>query len=319
MWMWRPSRMLSSTLMPLKSARFWKVRATPRAAPSYAVPVPVMSCPSSRMLSALRRIEAGDRVGQRGLATAVRADEAEDLAALDVQVDAVERHDAAESAARHCALQNRIGALTSQRKFLLDALIALASVLKAGQFFFRLSAKLTNVGFPCKLQGVAACRFGRGVRRKTPRALLLAEFGFPLFPKRRDAFARVVMRKEQSESHRWHDGSRRRRGRDCRTICAIRTANRGFEAMRSAKERASASSSACGTTRSTRPSRKASSAEIGSPSMLNSLALARPTISCSRTIANPGSRPSLISGTANLARSDAMMKSDAMASSKPPP
>ena len=30
MWMWRPSRMLSSTVMPLNSARFWNVRATPQ-------------------------------------------------------------------------------------------------------------------------------------------------------------------------------------------------------------------------------------------------------------------------------------------------
>src|SRR3989442_1129598 len=32
MWTWRPSIRLSSTVMPLKSAMFWSVRATPRAA-----------------------------------------------------------------------------------------------------------------------------------------------------------------------------------------------------------------------------------------------------------------------------------------------
>src|SRR3990172_9279850 len=32
MWTWRPSMRLSSTVMPLNSAMFWKVRATPSSA-----------------------------------------------------------------------------------------------------------------------------------------------------------------------------------------------------------------------------------------------------------------------------------------------
>jgi hypothetical protein len=67
------------------------------------------------------------------------------------------------------------------------------------------------------------------------------------------------------------------------------------------------------------PSRTASAASIGSPSMLSSLALGRPTMSCSRSSAKPGSKPSWISGTPKRARSEARMKSQAIASSKPPP
>ena len=44
----RPVMMLSSTLMPLKRATFWKVRAIPRAATSYGFRW-VRSFPSKRM------------------------------------------------------------------------------------------------------------------------------------------------------------------------------------------------------------------------------------------------------------------------------
>ena len=86
-----------------------------------------MSRPLSRMLPALRRIEAGDGVGQGGLAASVRADEAEDLAALDPHVDAVQRHDAAKAPLDGLALQYRTGALTSKKtNCLLHALVVLA-------------------------------------------------------------------------------------------------------------------------------------------------------------------------------------------------
>ena len=42
---WRPSMMLSSTVMPANSAMFWKVRAIPSAA-ICAGRAPVMSLPS---------------------------------------------------------------------------------------------------------------------------------------------------------------------------------------------------------------------------------------------------------------------------------
>src|SRR5581483_12115781 len=63
---------------------------------------------------ALRRIEARDGVGEGGLAASVRADQTEDLAALDLHIDAVERHDPAKSSLDGLALQDRTGALTSK-------------------------------------------------------------------------------------------------------------------------------------------------------------------------------------------------------------
>jgi hypothetical protein len=85
---------------------------------------------------ALRRIEAGDDIGEGGLATSVRADETEDFAALDPHVDAVERHDAAKASLDGLALQYRTGALTSKRQIASSARwSSWLSVLKAGQFF----------------------------------------------------------------------------------------------------------------------------------------------------------------------------------------
>jgi hypothetical protein len=105
---WRPSRMLSSTDMPLNSARFWKVRATPRRA-TLCGAMPVMSRPFSRMLALLRRVETGDGVGQRRLAAAVGADQAEDLAAAMRRSTPVSGHQAAEAALNALAFKDRYG------------------------------------------------------------------------------------------------------------------------------------------------------------------------------------------------------------------
>ena len=91
----RPVMMLSSALMPLNSAMFWKVRAMPPWA---------ASC--GRILHArlalegdaalLRMIEAVDDVQHRRLAGAVRADDGADLALADVEGDVAQRLHAAE-------------------------------------------------------------------------------------------------------------------------------------------------------------------------------------------------------------------------------
>src|SRR3954469_24949555 len=65
----------------------------------------------------LRRIEAGDGIGEGGLAASVRADQAENLAALDLHVDAVECHDTAKASLDRLALQYRTGAFTSRSQF----------------------------------------------------------------------------------------------------------------------------------------------------------------------------------------------------------
>ena len=77
---------------------------------------------------------------------------------------------------------------------------------------------------------------------------------------------------------------------------------------------------ASGTTRATRPERSASAASIMRPVRHMSIALALPTARVSRCVPPmPGMTPSLISGWPNFALSAAMMKSQCMASSQPPP
>ena len=68
------------------------------------------------MRAALRRIEAGDGVGEGGLAAAVGADQAEDLAALDPHIDAVQRDDAAEAPLDGPAFEHRPGVFTSKNQ-----------------------------------------------------------------------------------------------------------------------------------------------------------------------------------------------------------
>ena len=78
------------------SARFWKVRPMPSSAMRWAGRSRIER-PSNRMSPAARRVEARQAIEQRGLAGAVRADEAEDLPRLEIEGHAVERHDAAEA------------------------------------------------------------------------------------------------------------------------------------------------------------------------------------------------------------------------------
>ena len=136
MWTWRPSRMLSSTLMPLNSARFWNVRATPRRADRvrrHAGDVAAVE----QDVAPLRRIKAGDRVGERRLAAAVRADEAEDLAALDPHVDAVQRDDATKAPLNGSTFEHRPGAFTSKNQPVSSTCrhCWLSAIRKAGHFF----------------------------------------------------------------------------------------------------------------------------------------------------------------------------------------
>ena len=82
----RPAMMLSSVVMPLNSATFWKVRAMPPARRL------VGRMRGARLAlegdaALLRLIEAVDDVEHRGLAGAVRADDGADLALADVEGD----------------------------------------------------------------------------------------------------------------------------------------------------------------------------------------------------------------------------------------
>ena len=100
--------MLSSTLMPLNSATFWKVRAMPERGHVVG--------PEARAVAALeadaalvRVIEAADHVEQGGLARAVGADDGDDLPAPDLEADPVERLHRAEAHADPVDLEQRRG------------------------------------------------------------------------------------------------------------------------------------------------------------------------------------------------------------------
>ena len=83
---------------------------------------------------------------------------------------------------------------------------------------------------------------------------------------------------------------------------------------------ASACRSASGTTRDTSPARSASTASIMRPVSARSMALLLPTARGRRCVPPaPGMMPSLISGWPNFALSAAMMKSQPIATSQPPP
>ena len=92
----RPVMMLSSVVMPLNSATFWKVRAMPLRAPPRGAASARAGLPLNVIWPLLRMIEAVDAVEHRRLAGAVRADDGADLAFADVERDAGERSDPAE-------------------------------------------------------------------------------------------------------------------------------------------------------------------------------------------------------------------------------
>ena len=80
---WRPVSRFSTTVMSANSSPCWNVRATPsRAISCGARPEIVVAAKADRALAA---IDAADAVEHAGLAGAVRADQREQLAALDAQ------------------------------------------------------------------------------------------------------------------------------------------------------------------------------------------------------------------------------------------
>ena len=77
---------------------FWKVRAIPARAFCSGV-LPVMSSPREADPPGARPEDARDQIEGRRLARAVRANQADELALGDAEVDAVQRADAAEALA----------------------------------------------------------------------------------------------------------------------------------------------------------------------------------------------------------------------------
>ena len=88
-WPWAPSSMFCSTVSRDSALVSWKVRTTPSRATwcgDELAQRPAVEGPGA----GVGLVEAGQQVEQRGLAGAVRADQAGDAAALDLQV--VDRH-----------------------------------------------------------------------------------------------------------------------------------------------------------------------------------------------------------------------------------
>ena len=92
---WVPTRTLSSTERLGNSATFWKVRPMPISAILCGGRVRML-CAFHQDVAGARLIEPGEAIEQRGLAGAVRSDQAEDCALVHVEGHAIQRDDAAE-------------------------------------------------------------------------------------------------------------------------------------------------------------------------------------------------------------------------------
>jgi hypothetical protein len=91
----RPAMTLSSVVMPLNRATFWKVRAIPPRAASEGASGAGRALEGDAAVG--RVVEAVDAVQHRGLAGPVRPDDGADLALADVEGHVRERLDAAEA------------------------------------------------------------------------------------------------------------------------------------------------------------------------------------------------------------------------------
>ena len=104
---WRPTRTFSSTVMLAKSRMFWKVRATPAAVTLVRLRRQRRAAVAD--LARGRDVEAGEAVEERGLAGAVGADQADDLAVVDGEVDVADGGETAEAHGDAAGLEDRLG------------------------------------------------------------------------------------------------------------------------------------------------------------------------------------------------------------------
>ena len=81
-----PTMTFSVTVRSGKGFSFWNVRATPQAGDAVGAQAGDVVAVEEDA-AGVERLEAGDQVEQRGLAGAVRADDAEDLALVHVEGD----------------------------------------------------------------------------------------------------------------------------------------------------------------------------------------------------------------------------------------
>ena len=94
-WPYAAAITFSLTVMFRNSRRVWKVRAMPLRVILFGGR-PTIDSPSKRMSPSSGRVDAGDEVEERRLAGAVRADHADDLVLVDVQVEVGDHLQAAE-------------------------------------------------------------------------------------------------------------------------------------------------------------------------------------------------------------------------------
>ena len=91
----RPRKMLATTSRFSQSARSWKTVAMPSVSAALGS-ASVTGLPSKVMVPEARLMDAGEDLDQRRLAGAVVADQRDDLAGMDVEIDVGQRRDGAE-------------------------------------------------------------------------------------------------------------------------------------------------------------------------------------------------------------------------------
>ena len=104
---WRPTMMLSRTVMWWNSARFWNVRPIPSAARASGLKPPdILPLVADRSVGG--PVAARDAVDHRGLAGAIRSDDRKPFAGLDVEADVGQRRDATEPQRHPLGFQEQV-------------------------------------------------------------------------------------------------------------------------------------------------------------------------------------------------------------------
>ena len=146
--------MLSSTLMPLNRARFWKVRATPISA-TWREFMCVKVWPRKRDRAFLRRVDAVDAVQHRALAGAVRPDDRAHLVLAHVEADVGQRLHAAEAQADVLHVEDDLADLSGwpcQAAFFTAAKVFASTIFSVAETMpVRPSSNFTCVSMYCSV------------------------------------------------------------------------------------------------------------------------------------------------------------------------
>ena len=102
-----PASTFSSTVIWLNRRWFWNVRAMPQRVTRCGGRRADVGVLGETDRARRRRMDAGQDIEERRLARAVRADDADDLARIDIEIDGLQRVQAAEILAQPAHLQQR--------------------------------------------------------------------------------------------------------------------------------------------------------------------------------------------------------------------